>query len=216
MARMAHAKGVEGLCITDHAPDMPGTANLFYFTNFKVIPRELEGTKIFMGVELNIMNGEGEVDMPNDLLHKLDIAVASTHPPCYHDKIDKETVMNAYQNAMKNPFIDIIGHPDDGRFPIDYATLVKTAKETGTLLELNNSSQREGGFRLNSQENATTMLRFCKELKVPIVLGSDAHMDVDIAAHEMSDKLLELVDFPEALIANTSVEKLRNLMKRYR
>ena len=69
----------------------------------------------------------------------------------------------AYLNVMKNPYIHIIGHPDDGRFPVDYERLVRGAKETHTLLELNNSSQRPEGFRVNTEENAKVMLELCKK-----------------------------------------------------
>ena len=41
---------------------------------------------------------------------------------------------------MKNPYVNIIGHPDDGRYDIDYEALVQGAKEYGKVLELNNHS----------------------------------------------------------------------------
>ena len=115
---------------------------------------------------------------------------------------------------MENPWIDIIGHPDDGRFPVDYPTIVKKAKETGTLLELNNSSLRPGGFRQNTKENAIEMLRCCKELGAKIVLGSDAHVDAFIADCTWSESVLREVDFPEELIVNTSIVKLKEALKR--
>ena len=37
-----------------------------------------------------------------------------------------------------------------------------------------------------------------------VTLGSDAHIDVDIANTEYSDKVLKAADFPVELIANTS------------
>ena len=60
--------------------------------------------------------------------------------PCYHGERTKEAVLGAYRNVMLRENIDIIGHPDDGRFPVDYEELVKLAVETGTLLEVNNAS----------------------------------------------------------------------------
>ena len=43
MASMAAEKGLEGLAITEHAPEMPGSTHLYYFQNLKVVPRELCG-----------------------------------------------------------------------------------------------------------------------------------------------------------------------------
>ena len=41
---------------------------------------------------------------------------------------------------MKNPCVNIIGHPDDGRYEVDYEALVQGAREYGKVLELNNHS----------------------------------------------------------------------------
>ncbi len=51
------------------------------------------------------------------------------------------------RKLLENPYVDIIGHPHDGRFPVDMKRLVNKAKKTGTLLEVNNSSLRPEGFR---------------------------------------------------------------------
>ena len=81
---------------------------------------------------------------------------------------------------MENPYIDIIGHPDDGRYPLDYERVVKAAKATKTLLEINNSSLKPSGFRLNTKENDVKMLKLCKQYRVPVILDSDAHFADDV------------------------------------
>ena len=40
MAAYAAGIGVTHLAITDHAPKMPGSAGILYFSNMKIIPRE--------------------------------------------------------------------------------------------------------------------------------------------------------------------------------
>ena len=116
MASMAARKGLEGLAITEHAPKMPGSCGLYYFQNLKVVPRQMENLRLLFGVELNILDENGTVDLPEDTIRSLDIAVASIHPPCYGRTSGKEENTRAYVNAMKKEFIDIIGHPDDGRY----------------------------------------------------------------------------------------------------
>ena len=108
---------------------------------------------------------------------------------------------------MKNPAIQIIGHPDDGRFPIDYETLVCAAKEEHVLLEVNNSSLHPQSNRLNAHENYLKMLDLCRQHKVSIILNSDAHCEVDIGNHTRAQALLQEVDFPDELVVNTSIEK---------
>lgn len=214
MASAAHEKGVKGLAITEHAPEMPGSYHLFYFQNLKVVPRERYGVELLLGVELNIMDEQGRVDLPENVIKELDIAIASMHIPCYKGEKTEAAITHAYMNVMDNGAVDIIGHPDDGRFPVDMKTFVKKAKETGTLLEVNNSSLRPEGFRQNTWENCRNMLNECKKQRAMIVLGSDAHVDADIAEFPYSYKLLEEVDFPEELIANVTFEKLKACLKR--
>ena len=51
MAAYAAGMGVTHLAITDHAPKMPGSAGILYFSNMKIIPREKCGVRIYMGCE---------------------------------------------------------------------------------------------------------------------------------------------------------------------
>lgn len=214
MAETAAKKNLQGLAITEHAPEMPGTCQLFYFQNLKVVPRKMYGIELLLGTELNILNADGEVDLPDSVLKEMDITIASMHMPCMKGEPTIENVTQGYLKAMNNEYIDIIGHPDDERFPVDYEQLVKTAVATGTLLEVNNSSLRPGGFRQNTKVNASHMLSLCKQYKAMVVLGSDAHVDSDIGEYKEAMEIIKHVDFPEELIANTSVEKLKASLKR--
>ena len=216
MALAAREKGLKGLAVTEHAPEMPGSCQLFYFQNLKVVPRNLYGVEMLFGTELNIMDENGTVDLPEEVISKLDITIASMHTPCYGRSKGMEKNTKAYLRTMQNPYIDIIGHPDDGRFEIDYKAVVKMAKETGTLLEINNSSLRPGGFRKDAYINDLRLLELCKEYGVMVTLGSDAHFDVDIANYAFAEKVLKEARFPEELIANTSLDKLRSMQKRNR
>lgn len=214
MAREAKEKGLKALAITEHAPEMPGSCHRFYFVNLRVLPRELEGIQVLFGAELNIMDADGNVDLSLNTIQGLDITIASMHPPCYKGEKTIEEVTKAYIHIMEREDIDIIGHPDDGRFPVDYEELVKAAKRTGTLLEVNNSSLKPDGYRANTKENALRMLEYCKKYEAMIVLGSDAHFDTGIADYPYAEMVLKEAEFPEELIANTSLEKLQSLLKR--
>ena len=213
MAKTAADKGLKGLAITEHAPQMPGTCHLFYFQNLRVVPRERYGIELLLGTELNIMNEDGEVDLPEETLKTLDIAIASMHTPCFKGERTVDKVTAAYEKVMEHRYVDIIGHPDDGRFPVDMERLVSQAKKTGTLLEVNNSSLRPDGFRENTRENCLRMLKECKKQGAMIVLGSDSHVDVDIAEYPYAEEVLRKADFPEELIANLSLEKLKASLK---
>ena len=161
MAQMAKEKGLEAFALTEHAPQMPGTCHEFYFQNLHIVPREMYGVRLFMGVELNIMNEKGEVVLPESTLCQMDIAIASIHGPCYKGERTEEAITAAYLAAMENPLIHIIGHPDDGRYEVDYEALVQGAKEYGKILEVNNHSLVPNSFRQNARENDVKMMKFC-------------------------------------------------------
>lgn len=216
MAGAGAEKGLQVLALTEHAPEMPGTCQLFYFQNLAVVPREINGLQMLFGTELNIMDSEGTVDLPEKLCKELDIVVASMHSPCFKEEAAVETVTKAYVETMKKPYVNIIGHPDDGRFPIDYEILVKAAKETKTLLELNNSSLRPQSFRQGTRENMLTMLDLCKQYEVPVTTGSDAHVDADAGNFSSIEKILRYCNFPEELIVTTDFEKLKPYLNLYK
>ena len=120
MASAAAKKGLQGLAITEHAPTMPGTCHPFYFSNLKVIPRQMSGVEMLFGVELNILDADGTIDLSEALLKEMDLVIASLHLPCFAKGATKETYTEAYLKVMENPYVNIIGHPDDGRIPVDY------------------------------------------------------------------------------------------------
>lgn len=215
MAAAAKEKGLQALAITEHAPKMPGSCGLYYFMNLDVLPREMSGVEMLFGCEVNIMNPQGELDLPKKVLRDMDIVVASIHVPCFGEGHTMAETMNAYVEVMKKPYVNIIGHPDDGRFPVDYELLVKTAKETHTLLELNNSSLRPQSFRVGTRENMLTMLDLCRQYDVPVTTGSDAHVDIDAGNFCYVQEVLDYCNFPEELVITTDWERVKPYLNRY-
>mgnify|MGYP000233598060 CR=1 FL=1 len=214
MAKAAADKGLKGLAITEHAPEMPGTCHLYYFQNLRIVPRKRFGIELLLGTELNIMNAEGKVDLSEDVLKTLDIAIASIHIPCFRDERTVENVTAAYENVMENPYVDIIGHPDDGRYPVDMERVVVTAKEEHKLLELNNHSLDPSGTRVGTEENDILMLKYCIEYQQPVIMGSDAHCIWDIRNHDLAVSLIEKVGFPEELVVNRSTEEFLSYIRK--
>lgn len=208
-------KGLELLAITDHAPRLRGSCQDIYFQNLKVVDRHAYGVELLIGVELNILDEQGNIDLEPKVLKQMDIAIASLHILCIEPG-SQEFNTEACINAMKNPYVNILGHPDDCRYPLDYLALVQAAKEQGVLLELNNSSLRPGGSRKNAKGLDEKMLRLCMEYQVPIVISSDAHVDTDIGRHDEALELLEEIGFPEELVVNRSVDELKKYVNRFR
>lgn len=209
MAKAAAEKGLKILGITEHTRGIPGTCDDIYFFNLKVVPRQMFGIELMLGAEINIVDYNGTLDLDEEYMKHLDVRIAGIHSLCYKFGTPKENT-SAVVNAIKNPYIDIISHPDDGRCPLIYEEVVKAAKEYHTLLEVNNNSLRLK--RKNVRENVITMLTLCKKYQVPVLVSSDAHYMTDLANTDHVQSVIEQVAFPEDLIINYSIDGFREFI----
>lgn len=212
MITAAKEKGLQLIGITDHTPSMPGAFHEFYFCNFKVIRPEAYGIDVVMGAELNILDFTGSVDLKEHLLSRLDYAIASLHDVCIRPGTREQNTA-ALISAMRHPKVKIIGHPDNPLYPVDFDALAKAAHEHHVLLEANNSSYTPGGGRDGSRELAGGLLAACKKYGTMVILGSDAHIDLDVGNHQYAQEMIATYDFPEELVINSSPEKFRKWIK---
>ena len=83
MAKAAAEKGLQVLGITEHGPSVPGTCPLLYFKNMFVVHRQMYGVRLLMGCEVNILDTDGSIDMPDDFIGYLDIVIAGIHAAWY-------------------------------------------------------------------------------------------------------------------------------------
>lgn len=211
MAQAAADKGLKALALTDHTDGIPGAPTFMYFNNFKIIPRKQRGVTLLMGAEVNIFN-DGHIDLQTSTLKRQDIVIASIHRQCFTDSgLDGNT--EAVLKVVENPYVDILGHPDDDGMPLDYERIVKRAAETGTILEINEYSYIQHGLRTGCKKNQLTYLALCKQYGVPVTIGSDAHFLDRVGAHEFAEQTLKEADFPEELVLNSSAEKLCSYLK---
>lgn len=208
----AKEKNLKLLAITEHGPNMNGSCNHLYFSNLRVIPRQQGSLTLLLGAEANIIDFNGTLDFSDSLISCLDFVIASLHIPCIKPGTKDENT-NAYIQAMQNPRVAVIGHPDDARYPIDYETLVIAAKKYNVLLEINNSSLSPLSFRSNSLENTIELLSLCKKYQTPVILNSDAHIASDVGNFSYILPILEKLEFPESLVVNTSLSLFEEYVK---
>ena len=213
-ARYAYSRGIEYLGMTDHAPNMPGSCGALHFLNLKVIPDYIEGVRVLKGIELNIMDVEGNTDksIRKSILKRLDIAIASLHIPCIKPSNIEENTM-ALVNAIKKDYVNIIGHIGDPRYEFDIKKVVSASRDYSTLLEVNNSSFDPHNGRAGGEEMVIEVLKECKKQAVPIILGSDAHYYSYVGHFERCEKVLEKAEFPEELVINRSTKEFDEFLK---
>ena len=208
MSAAARRKNLSLLAITEHCVNMPGSCHEYYFENYRILDRNAYDVPLLFGVELNILDEKGSVDMTPQLLSFMDVAIASLHPPCVRFMSRKETT-DCIIHILENPLIQIVGHLDDDRFPVNYDEVARAAAANHKLFEINNSSLASTSFRPGAHDNYLRLLESCMKHDVEIILNSDAHVDTDVGRHDEALQLLEELNLPERLVVNRSVEELK-------
>jgi DNA polymerase (family 10) len=125
--------------------------------------------RVLKGCEANILP-DGKIDIDDDCLKEMDFVIAGVHS---RFKMTKDEMTERIIRAMKNPNVDIISHPT-GRliqrrdeYEIDFDKILRMAKETGTILEINSYPER---LDLNDVN-----VKRAKEMGVKMVINTDAH-----------------------------------------
>ena len=204
MAKSAAAKILKMLGISDHGPATLGGGRISYFRNLAYAPRKRLGVEMLYGVEVNIMDNKGTLDLDDTILKNLDYAIASMHRPVIKPGTIEENTA-AYIAAMKNPYVRIIGHCDDVKYPVDYFALVQAAMKNHVFLEINNSSLSPDGYRGNTKANNLMILNLCKHFHYPVLLSSDSHGPEHVGDFSYALELVKLAEMPEELILNYSL-----------
>ncbi|ACB85595.1 phosphatase [Natranaerobius thermophilus] len=209
IAEAASRKSLKLIALTDHGPAMPGGPHLYHFGNLRVLPGELQGVEMLHGVEANIIDHEGNLDVPERYLHQLDWIAAGFHPVCYPGGNLEENT-KAMIRALENPFVDVVVHPGNPQFRINEEKIVKVARDLGKLLELNNSSltiSREG-----SEENCELISSLTAQFGGRVVINSDAHFAEDVGSTANALKMAMDAGVTEDQIVNSSVAKVKEFL----
>jgi putative hydrolase len=207
----AKKRGLLAIAVTNHGPAIPDGPHVWSFVNLKCLPDHINGIRVYRGAEVNILNKNGDVDLDDNILEKLEIVLGGFHSiEVYGDTNDIDKNTNAAINCIKQNKIDIFVHLGNPKFPLRYEEVLMEAKKTGIAIELNNSSFTTS--RAGSEKNCEKILRLAKKYGNFIALGSDAHFSSSVGELTKVIKLLEKVDFPKELVINKNIEKLEKFL----
>lgn len=211
MADYASQIGMKIIAMTDHGPSLPGAPHIYHFSNLRVIPEYISGVRILKGVEANILSYDGELDMPEKFLSKLELVIAGFHDGCLIPGSVEENT-SAVISAMKNPLVDVIAHPGNPQYPIDIEQVVACAIETGTLIEINNSSF--GNARKGSEANCRNIALEAKKKGALLTTGSDSHICFHVGKLDKVLQLFEDVGIGEDLVVSASPQRLIDFLNK--
>lgn len=209
MTASARDRGVKIVALTDHGPAMEGAPSVHHFSNLRVLPGVINKVRVIKGIEANIVDYQGDIDLPIKYLKRVEFVIASLHDIVIQPSSVKENT-NALVNVLKNPYIDVIGHPGNPIFEVDIEKVVFTAKEYDKLIEINNSSFK---VRKGSEKNCRTFLEKCKDYGVKVICGSDAHISFDVGEFGKVEDLLDEVGMPKELVLSATPDKFMKYIK---
>lgn len=180
MARAAIKRGLKVIVFTDHSVSL-GVANGLSMERHKQQAAEIKKIQKQLGDEILILHGseveikaDGSLDYPDEFLASLDLVVASLHSSL---RQPREKVTQRLLNAVRNPHVDIIGHPTGREIPdregadLDMEIIFQAAAESGVALEINAHPSR-----LDLDD---AYARRAKDLGIPISINTDAHSEAD-------------------------------------
>lgn len=210
----ARERGLEYLAITDHGPARPDGPKLDYFKNLnrQDTLRQLPDIHVLVGVEANIVNTWGDLDMPQKLLHELDIVLAGFHNSTGYGGSSVSENTGALIKAIERNRITVITHVGDPRFPypVDVEESVAAAVEHGVLVEINQSALHT--WRAENVAHYERVLAVLQKYRAPILMSSDSHISYSVGVVSECERFLSEHDVDPVTPVNYSEELIRKYM----
>ncbi|MBI5928098.1 MAG: DNA polymerase/3'-5' exonuclease PolX [Chloroflexi bacterium] len=176
MAEAARQRGLKHIVITDHSRSL-GIANGLSIERLMEQQQAIRQVDAEMGSDFTVLHGtemeiksDGTLDYPDEVLAQLDVVIASLHTSL---RQPREEITQRLINAIRNPHVDIIGHPRGQLIPerepadLDMDAVFAAAREHGTVLEINANPHR-----LDLDDSHA---RRAQELGIKLAINTDAH-----------------------------------------
>jgi len=181
MARAAARRGMRVIAFTDHSVSL-GVANGLTQARHAEQQKEIEKAQKELGDSIRILHAteveikaDGTLDYPDEFLATLDLVLASLHTSL---RQPRDQVTGRMLAAVRNPHVDIIGHPTGRLIPdregadLDMEAVLAAAAESGVALEINAHPARL------DLDDAT--VKRAKELGIPLSINTDSHAEADL------------------------------------
>ena len=176
MARRARDSGLKAIAITDHSVSL-GVTNGLSVERLRQQAADVKAANEALGPHFRVLHGtemeiraDGTLDYPDEVLAELDLVIASLHTALSQPR---EQVTDRLLKAIRNPHVDIIGHPTGRLLPdrpgadLDMDAIIAAAAEMGTILEINANPSR-----LDLRD---VHVKMAVEAGVRLSINTDAH-----------------------------------------
>ena len=203
----ARARGLRAVAVSDHGP-----ANMFgigvpSLATFDEIRKEVNAARakypdmeVLLGVEANVVDVDGTLDVPESELGRFDVVLAGLHPfvrwkrPLVGWSLVARSAAagwtgigegsarrlntQALVNAVRRFKITVVTHPGYG-LPIDTSELAEACAERGTAMEIN----------ARHRHTRVEYIKIARDAGARFALGSDAHEPARVGDVERAARL---------------------------
>ncbi|MEA3515527.1 MAG: PHP domain-containing protein [Nanoarchaeota archaeon] len=204
----ASKKNMKMIAITDHGPSFFGSAPETHFLMGARAPKEYKDVKVLWGCEANIINGQGDLDLSDRVIKRLDIILAQMHLPTPYKDLDKEKNTDAIIRCFKKYPIHIFSHPNFISYDYDFEKVCETACENNILLELNLSTLGKTRNNKTSFIYLKKMIEIARKHNQKIIINSDAHFLSEIGDDSILKEYWEELDLSDDIIINNYQDEL--------
>ena len=216
MAEAAIQRGRKVLAITDHSVGL-GVAQGLSVERLHQQRIEIDQVQQRLGDAILLLQGseieihaDGTLDYPDEVLDELDIVIASLHTSL---RQERSVVTARLLNAIRNPHVDVIGHPSGRLMPdregadLDWEQVFAAAKASGVALEIDAHPSRMDLDEVNARRAA--------ELGIPLTIDTDAHApeQMDLMEYGVSVARRAWIG-PESIINTWDNERLLKWLKK--
>jgi putative hydrolase len=195
IAEAAEASGLAAVAITDHGPELsvgisPGKIPMM-LQDIETA-REDANIPVLAGMEANVLNVSGAIDLDEEIIKKLDILVIGLHTlggAPTQEELAKNYLL-AIMNAMGRQRVDVVAHPFRLHSYLaphlsleEIDEFVKLAAEKGIAIEINSK------YRVPDGE----LLRACLREGVKLSIGTDAHTAAEVGMVDWQMAMLKRI-----------------------
>ncbi|HSR48039.1 MAG TPA: DNA polymerase/3'-5' exonuclease PolX [Anaerolineales bacterium] len=204
MAEAALARGLEYLVISDHSQSL-GVVNGLSPERLRKQRAEIDRVQRRLGNELRLLHGaeveilaDGTLDFDDTVLAGLDVVIAAIHLSL---RQPREMMMTRLLNAIRNPHVDVVGHPT-GRMigsreasDLDMEAVFSAAADHGVALEINAHPAR--------LDLGDSLARRAWQVGCLVCINTDAHVPGDFDLRRYGVGVARRAGLPAEAILNT-------------
>lgn len=183
MVEAAEAQGLEAAAITDHGPEISvgiSPVKIFPMLQDVELARKDAEIPILVGLEANIVDYSGSIDIGEDVVDKLDIIVVGLHRlniPTQGPKELTRRYLEVVMNVMRREQIDVLAHPFYLHGDLSSHLLIEDIDEFAKL-----AAEKDVAIELNTKYHVPDkrLLLACMKEGVRFSIGTDAHIPSEV------------------------------------